>query len=525
MSVKVVTAGQMRAVEEEAFRLGVPASALMDRAGRSVAEVVAQLARRQPEPSVLVLVGPGNNGGDGLVVARYLVEWGIPAQCYIWHRRGAGDRVREQAAAAGVPLATAEEDPERNSLRVALQRAKIVVDALLGTGLSRGLSDELREILTVTRSTPGRRLVVAIDVPSGLESDSGRVDEATLTADITVSLGHLKAGLIVAPGAEYAGRVVLGEIGLPEGAKTDGLADVLDDATVAALLPRRRPYSHKGTHGKALVVAGSANYVGAAMLSCQAAARAGAGLVTLAVARSVHPIVAGRMTEVTYFPLPDEDGGLAAAGVDDLLSAGVGYDAWLVGPGLGRRQGTVDLIRSVVRAAATQNGLAQTRLVLDADALNALAGSAEWWRGLGDRAAITPHAGEMARLLGTGIAEVESNRLEVARRTARELGLVVVLKGAYTVVAAPDGRTAVSPIATPALATAGSGDVLAGIMVGLQAQGLSTWDAARAAVLVHGRAGERLEDTVGQVGAVAGDLPPVLPDIVNALIRLDAGGT
>ena len=509
----------MRACEERSAALGVPPEILMDRAGSSVAQLAAQLLERQPS-SVLVLVGPGNNGGDGLVAARYLRESGFAAVCYVWHRSAEGDRVREAATAAGVPVVLAEADPDRSRLRELVGRSALIVDALLGTGLSRPLSEELRDILSLVATERGRRPLLAVDVPTGLNSDTGAVDEATVPANVTITLGHAKAGLFVMPGARYAGRVVIGDIGLPPGCEVESLAELLDAQTVAGLLPKRPAVGHKGTFGKVLVVAGSPNYVGAAALACQAAYRAGTGLVTLATARQLHPILAGKLTETTFLPLPEEEPGvLGPEAVPDVLTALGGYDAVLVGPGLGRHYGTAALVMDVVRSYAEDRlqGAPLPLLILDADALNALAGVRAWWQGLGPRAVVTPHPGEMARLLRGTVAEVESDRIAVASGAAADWGLVVVLKGAYTVVASPEGRPVVSPIATAALATAGSGDVLAGALAGLAAQGLSARDAALAAVYLHGRAGELLAAEVGDAGGVAGDLLPLLPRVQREL--------
>lgn len=520
MKPKVVTAAQMRAIEEKSAELGVPPSVLMDNAGRSVARIASRLLGERRQGSVLVLIGPGNNGGDGLVAARYLVAEGREAVCYVWHRRADGDRVREEALAAGVPVITAEEDAGRDALRREVERAALIVDSLLGTGLSRPLSDELRSLLNTVRQAMTGQPVLAVDVPTGLNSDTGAVDEATLPADLTVTLGHYKAGLLVAPGAAYAGQVVLGSIGLPEGATASSTADVMDDAEIAALLPQRRPYSHKGTYGKALVVAGSSNYVGAALMASQSAYRAGAGLVTLAIARSLHPIAASRLQETTFVPLPeDAPGTLGLSALKDLLPALNGYDALLVGPGLGRHAATQAFVRELVRELPTLRDTARDlrTVILDADALNALAGTDRWWRDLGADVVITPHAAEMARLLGRSVGEVESNRIAVAQQAAREWGLVVVLKGAYTVVATPDGMVEVCPVATAALATAGSGDVLAGAALGLAAQGLAAAAAARAAVYLHARAGEMMAEEYGLAGGVAGDLIALLPRVRRSL--------
>ena len=526
MAAKVVTAQQMRTVEEKAAQLGVPPSTLMDFAGRAVAEAVAEVARGLRQKAVLVLVGPGNNGGDGLVAARYLREWGFPTTCYAWHRRAEGDRVRELALRAGVAVIPAETDGNGDRLREEIRRAGTVVDALLGTGLARPLSDELRGILAVVRQERGRRRLVAVDLPTGINSDTGAADEATLAADLTVTLGHTKAGLVLSPGARFAGRVLRADIGLPPDAEVEGVAEVLDDEAVAALLPPRPACSHKGSFGKALVAAGSAHYVGAAALACESAYRVGAGLVTLAVARGLHQVMAAKLTETTFLPLGAEGAdALAADALPALLDSAAGYDALLVGPGLGRRPGTTEFVRGLARGIAERSRTAGRVpfLVLDADALNALAEADGWWQGLGPQAVVTPHPGEMARLLGKSVRELEENRLETARRAALQWGLVVILKGAYTVVAAPDGRLFVNPVAVPSLATAGSGDVLAGALVGLGAQGMSALDAAKAAVYLHGLAGEALAARLGEAGAVASDLLPLLPDRMRRLRRLADG--
>lgn len=513
MAARVVTAQQMRACEERSASLGVPPDALMRHAGCSVARLAEQLLARQPG-DVLVLVGPGNNGGDGLLAARYLRESGVPVACYVWHRSPEGDGPREMAVSAGVPLVLAEADGDCLRLRQLLQRSALVVDSLLGTGLSRPLSEELRGLLAVVAEERAGRPLLAVDVPTGLDSDTGAVDEATLPANVTITLGHAKVGLLQLPGARYAGRIVLGDIGLPPGCAVEALADLMDAAATARLLPERPAVGHKGTFGKALVVAGSPHYVGAAALACQAAYRAGAGLVTLATAKGLHPILASRLTETTYLPLPEEEPGiLGPDSLSELLGALAGYDALLVGPGLGRHRGTTAFVLDLVRhyAVRRQQSTSMPVLILDADALNSLAPVREWWQGLGPQTTVTPHPGEMARLRHSTAAEVECNRLAVARGAAEEWGLVVVLKGAYTVVAPPTGQPVVSPIATAALATAGSGDVLAGTMAGLAAQGLNARDAAVAAVYLHGRAGQLLAAELGDAGGVAGDLLPLLP--------------
>ncbi|MHB1130817.1 MAG: NAD(P)H-hydrate dehydratase [Chloroflexota bacterium] len=517
MGALLLTSRQMRDCEARAGALGVSTAQLMDRAGRSVAELATQMLPDATAP-VLVLVGPGNNGGDGLVGARYLRESGLDVGCYVWRRTSEDDAVGVAAAQAGVTLWQAADDPDGNQLRLAVQRAGLIVDALLGTGLSRPLGEDLRQLLRLVGAERGRRRVLAVDVPTGLDADSGAVDEATLAADTTLALGHYKPGLLLAPGSHCVGRLQLGEIGLPVGLRCEGLGEVLDDAGVARLLPARPVGSHKGTYGKVLVVAGSTNYVGAAALACQAAYRAGAGLVTLATPHSVYKLLAARLTETTFLPLREETPGtLGPAALPELCVALADYDALLVGPGLGRHAGTVEAVRALCQELAARAPERRPLVVLDADALNALAARDGWWLGLGPRAVITPHPGEMARLLDLDVEQVERRRLALAGEAADRWALTVILKGAHTLVADPAGGLAVSPIATPALATAGSGDVLAGALAGLAAQGLGAEAAARGAVYLHGRAGEALEAQWGEAGGIASDLLALLPSVQRRL--------
>jgi len=300
---------------------------------------------------------------------------------------------------------------------------------------------------------------------------------------------------------------------------------------IRGLLPPRPLHGHKGTFGKALIVAGSVNYVGAAYLSSTAATRVGAGLVTLALAPSIHPIVASKTTEVTFLLLAEDLGVLAPDGVRLLAEKLPGYDALLVGPGLTQEDPTVEFVHELlgVRAKAARphigflaNAEEEPKLhlpplVVDADGLNALARALEWWKGLPRETVLTPHPGEMARLLESTVKEIGADRIGVAQRSAQEWGHVVVLKGAYTVIAAPDGRTVINPFANPGLASGGTGDVLSGAIVGFLAQGLAPFDAAVAGAYLHGLAGDMAREEMGDAGMVAGDLLPLLPRAIKRL--------
>jgi NAD(P)H-hydrate epimerase len=356
--------------------------------------------------------------------------------------------------------------------------------------------------------------VVAVDGPTGLDYDSGALDERAIPADLTVTFAYPKVGHFRFPGARALGELVVADIGTDPALAADVILEAVTPEMVRDWLPSRPPDAHKGTFGKALVVAGSINYTGAAYLSGTAATRAGAGLVTVALPAAIHTAVASHLAEATYLPLPHERGFVAAEAVPVVAEQLASYDALLLGPGLGQEQGTRAFIDALLK-----NGEPLPPLTIDADGLNALAKMADWAERLPRGTILTPHPGEMARLLGGSIKQVQADRVASARDQATAWGQVVVLKGAYTIVAGPDGRMAIEPFANPGLATAGTGDVLAGTIVGLRAQGLGAFESAVAGAYLHGLAGELARGKKGTAGMVAGDvlahLPQALQHIAN----------
>ena len=349
----------------------------------------------------------------------------------------------------------------------------------------------------------------ALDVPSGLDTDSGSVDEVCPAADVTVAFGYPKTGLFIFPGADRVGAIDVVDIGLPAGLDDDVRLRLVTEDWASTLLPTRPSDAHKGSFGKALIVAGSQNYAGAASLAAGGALRSGAGLVTVAAPERLQASILSRSPEPTYQPLP-ESGEEAARIVQDATG---GYDAVLVGCGLGQAPETVTMARELLLSGGLDRPL-----VIDADGLNALASLDEdWARRLSGPAVLTPHAGEMARLLGRTIDDVQGDRLSTALDSAAKWGHVVVLKGAHTIVAWPDGDGAVSPFANPGLATAGTGDVLAGAIAGLLSQGVEPYEAAVLGVYLHGAAGERVRRRIGTAGVAASDLLPELPWVIRGL--------
>jgi hydroxyethylthiazole kinase-like uncharacterized protein yjeF len=518
--VKLVTADQMRRIDQLSAEAGVGTDVLMENAGLAVAQESWMALGTLEERHIVVLAGPGNNGGDGLVAARYLHEWGAGVQVYLLAARREDDTNYRRLLEATVPLACAEDDAGLSKLDAALAEADLVVDALLGTGAARPIGGRLAELLSrlaAARTRPRPPALLAVDVPTGLNSDTGTVDPLTVPADHTVTLGCSKVGLHTYPGARCAGRVQVVDIGIPPALTTDLPYELMTTSGVRALLPARPPDGNKGTFGRVLVVAGSENYIGAAHLAAAGAYRVGAGLVTLACPRSLHPVIASNLTEVTYLPLAEENGGFARRAADQVLRAIDGYDVLLLGCGLGQRGATQSFVRAVLFSLPEDPPLT---VVVDADGLNALARTPCWWRELKAPAIVTPHPGEMSHLSGRSIPEVQADRLGCAMGCAQEWGKTVVLKGAHTVVASPDGRASLSPFANPALASGGTGDVLAGAVAGILAQGLSLFEAAVCGVYVHAAAGEEARREMGDAGPMAGDLLPLLPRVIKELKTL-----
>jgi hydroxyethylthiazole kinase-like uncharacterized protein yjeF len=513
--VKLVTASQMRALEEQAVEAGTSLDALMEEAGLAVAQeawlTLGVVAGRR----VLVLVGTGNNGGDGLVAARHLADWDAEVVVYLLAPRAEDDPKLAPLRERGVPITAATDDGDGSILRQSLDGAELVVDALLGTGRRRPIEGALATILRSleTRMEAARPpKVIAVDLPTGVDADSGHADPLAVCADLTVTFGLAKVGLFTLPGSEHAGRVQVIDIGLPKDAVRDVPLDLLDNAWVRARLPERPRSANKGTFGRVLVVAGSAGYVGAARLAAEACYRAGAGLVTMACTRAVQQMLAASIAEATWLPLDDEDGAIAAWNVDLIRERLSGYDVLLIGPGLGQAAGTRSLVDGVL-SALPDNVRA---CVVDADAL---AGLPDRARRVHTPCVLTPHPGEMSRLLATPVAAVQADRLGMAMSAAADWGQTVVLKGAHTIVAAPDGRGAISPHANPLLASAGTGDVLAGAIAGLLAQGMAPFDAAACGVFLHGLAAEELGADLGDRGLLASDLLPGLPRAIRLVLH------
>lgn len=520
---KLVTVAEMQTLEQAADAAGHGYATMMEVAGRGVADCI--LTTFGKTRSVLVLVGPGNNGGDGLVCARYLRQAGATVRVYLWKRRTdpADDYEGhyQKLLALDVPTAHADVDENFAILRTWLETMPdaIVVDALLGTGTNRSIAGQLATLLNLVRSHQVQSVhsVVAVDCPSGLNCDTGTVDSHTLVADQTVTFAYAKVGHYQFPGAAICGAIHVVDIGIDPALADDIQTFVLDAATIRDWLPKRSNNSHKGSFGKVMAAVGSHTYPGAAFLSCSAAGRVGAGLVTGAVTEKVWSVVAGKLPEPTWVPLPmgsgDAEGMIAEEAAPLLLDAIKGYHALAFGCGLNQKPTTMRFVRRLLNHA---DQLPAT--LIDADGLNILAQLENWPRLLPKQVILTPHAAELGRLCGLSVEKVLPQRWALAREKARAWNAVILAKGPYTVIAHPDGRLAILPIATPALATAGTGDVLSGTIAGLLAQGLEPFAAASVGAWLHGQAGLRCAVEIGMAGVVASDLLPRLPQVIRELL-------
>jgi NAD(P)H-hydrate epimerase len=516
----VLSAEQMRAVDRAATEcLGLPSLLLMENAGRGVAEVIAR--ERAPRGrDVRVVCGAGQNGGDGFVIARHLANAGARVTVVLAAPRGklAGDaaqNARAVEALAGVTVIDGSASSDAQAWRGWLAGADVLVDALFGTGLRADVAGVPAAAIAAMNATPALR--VAVDLPSGLDADTGRTRGAAVDAHVTATMGAHKLGLVLDAEAPV-GRVEVVDLGVSLAALADAaaalgpLCHLGDDALLAPLAPRKSAAAHKGSAGHVLVIAGSPGKTGAALLAARGAHRAGAGLVTVASTRAGQAALDAKVLETMTASYADGDDADAGS-YQRLVTLAERMKAVAVGPGIPPGGGMKAVVERLV-------GELPAPLVVDADGLNLLGTDAARLASRAPAARVlTPHPGEMARLAGRPIADVQADRLGHARRLAAACNAVVVLKGARTIVAGPDGDAYVNPAANPSLGTAGSGDVLTGVITALAAQGLSAMDAARLGVYAHGVAAELAVASLGSRNLVAGDLPDAVARALEHLIR------
>ena len=516
--MRVVMPEEMAALDRAAIEGGIPSRDLMERAGRAVAEQARDMLGLCTGKKICVVAAKGNNGGDGFVAARYLDSWDAEVEVFFV---GSDD---------GMTGDTAENRRRYLEAGGALQVAgsrtaagpcdcDLVIDAIFGTGFRGEAKGEYGKVIDAIEASG--LPVLAVDVPSGADAARGTVTGPAVRAVRTVTFAWPKAGLYLFPAAERVGELVVADIGIPHELLSEVVeSDIhtIEEDAVMERLPRRSSGVHKGECGRVLIVAGSTGLTGAAVLCARSAMRAGAGVVTLGIPASLNPIFEVKLTEVMTLPLPDEDRGhLAEGALETVVDALSGYDVLALGPGLGTAPATCKVVVGLLREV-------EKPVILDADGINCIASDTACLAGRKSPTVITPHPGELGRLLNRKAGEIQNARLDSILEAVRGFGCVVVLKGANTMIAAPGGQVFINPLALPGLATAGSGDVLTGCTAALCAQGLDPLDAALCGVFTHGKAAEIAAHLIGPVGMVAGDVVSQLPLALSGLLRKKEGG-
>ncbi len=523
--MKVVTAAEMRQIDQDTIEgIGIPGIVLMETAGSAI---VRALEQHYPTcKRIGILAGKGNNGGDGIVIARQLAHIGYDVYLFLVSppESFTGEAAVNLQIAKNLKLRIEEiltdatlETKESVSLNH-ITRCELLVDAIFGTGLRGEVREPIAPLINTINNLPIP--ILSVDLPSGLDADTGNPLGTCVRADRTVTIGLPKRGLLVYPGAEFAGKLEVVDIGFPEQV-IDAQNIKVHWTTAAAAsewVPSRPSASHKGTYGRILVIAGATGMTGAAALASKAALRAGGGLVTLATPKHLNPILEGLLPEVMTLPLPETDAGsLAVSAVSTILEFAEKTKSVLaIGPGLSQDSETVTLVHQLVRENQEQGlGL---RMVIDADGLNALAQATELIPRLGKDAVLTPHPGEMARLTNTSVSTLELDRISTAQQFASEHGVTLVFKGAPTVTGTPNGNVWINSTGNPGMATGGMGDVLTGVIAGLMAQGVSSERAGALGVYVHGLAGDSVSERLGTHGLIASDVLEAVPEAIASLM-------
>ena len=519
--MKIVTADQMRELDRRTIHeAGVPGKTLMERAGSGVMSAMEETFGTLKGKTVTIFCGKGNNGGDGFVVARLLRQKRSVVQiCLLAHTRDLkGDaKLMYQRFVKSAGRSSVLSVPSPDSMHQLVRHSHVLVDALLGTGTSSPITGLYQEAIHAMNASEAP--TVAVDLPSGIDADTGGTSGTAVQAELTVTLGNPKLGLFLGAGIDHVGCLHCVDIGIPSQYVEDLQlpVELLTPSSIRPWLPKRQASAHKGTFGHVGIIAGSSGKSGAAALSAKAALRAGAGLVTVATPASVQASVASGIPEVMTLPLPEtSDHTLSRQALPPLQTFLQSRSAIGIGPGLSTHAETAEVIRTLIAQC-------ERPVVIDADALNALASHTSLLRSCPLSPIVTPHPGEMARLLGESTAAtVNRNRVGIAQDFARTHSTIVVLKGARTIIAHPHGATAITPTGNPGMATAGTGDVLTGILAGLLAQGVSPWEAAQSGVYLHGLAGDLAAQAFGYPSLMAGDLVAYLPQAISHVLHAGA---
>ena len=520
--MKLVTGAQMREIDRRAREeFGLPELVFMENAGVQVARSVQKWLQKSRKNRVLILAGSGNNGGDGLVAARHLLNIGAEVRVlFVVPREKLNEACRTQLMALekmGTEVAFWDTVQKQYGVQDWLRETDLVIDGMYGTGFHGELPETAAWLSEQLQKE--RCCVVAIDIPSGVDADTGKASKSAVRADITITLALPKPGLFLGQGAECAGRVKVSAIGMPFSLVQDAglLWNFTELQEVERWLPVRKPNSHKGTYGHVIVIGGSGGMIGAVRMASRAALKTGAGCVTAVIPASMQTAIQTAEMEIMTYAVQETSRQQLTVGAMEEISSFALMDkrknAYVLGPGMGRYPEAGDFVRALLKVVSKP-------MVIDADALMALAGQTELLSGVQAPLILTPHPGEMAALTGLSIEEIEQNRIAVALHYARAWNVIVVLKGHHTLIASPQGELWMNSCGNAGMATAGSGDVLSGITAGLLAQGLEPLKAAVAAVYLHGAAGDRMAKKVGQSGLVAGDLLEGVPLVMRDFMKV-----
>lgn len=538
--VKLFSIKEMQALETEANENGLTYEIMMENAGKGIAEEIEVAYSHLPNKKVIALVGSGNNGGDALVALYHLVINHWETCAYVVRERAQDDLLITRLLNIGGRVIRIEDDKKYSRLIKLLESNSVLIDGVLGTGIKLPLKEDIAKVLKFVRNYIANNNmkihVVAVDCPSGVDCETGETADETIPADISVTMAGVKTGLIKFPAAKKTGELRIASIGFIEKMKayTDNHKIILTKEIINKYLPDRPLDAHKGTFGTVYIVAGSVNYTGAALLAGMAAYRSGAGLVTMAVPAPLHEALSGQIPEATWILLPHEIGVISVDAARIVRQNISRATALLIGPGFGLEDTTREFLSKLFTDISTDSSgdfgfihgskvnlesrIIQKPVIIDADGLKLIAKIPNWVELLPSPAILTPHPGEMSVLTGLSTDEIQENRLEIAKKYSLKWGHIVVLKGAFTVIAAPDGQIAVVPIASPALARAGTGDVLAGLIVGLRAQGVEAFHSACAGAWIHATAGILAAERMGNTASViASDVLNAVPQVISDL--------
>jgi len=514
--MKVVSASQMRNLDQRAINeFGIPSIILMENAGRAAVDVIEKYFPKTKLKRVGIFAGAGNNGGDGLVIGRHLINRGVEVIAFLLNPKEKikGDaRINLELYEKLGPIDEVQSKEELFKFHSKIARCDLIVDAIFGTGLTSEIKGFYREVIEYINSLPIP--VLSVDIPSGVDATTGKILGVAVQADFTVTFGLPKIGLVIYPGLNYVGILEVADISIPRYlVEEENISvELLEVEDIVSLLRPRDPNSHKGSYGHLLVIAGSVGKTGAAFMTSEAALKIGAGLVTLGIPTSLNPILEIKLTEVMTEPLPETPAQTLSLNsiprIEELME---GKKALALGPGISTHPETISVVHHLIQTSSIP-------LIIDADGINAVAKNPAILKKAKSPLLLTPHPGEMARLIQTSVKEVQEDRIGVAKRFAQENGVVLVLKGARTVIAEPKGNIYINPTGNPNLASGGTGDVLTGMIAGLVSQGYSLSEASRLGVFLHGYIADELKEELGEIGMVATDIITRIPLTLKKLL-------